>query len=69
MATISTLFDGRFTVWPIFMIVQTDESCRKNIENFVSLTSGRKIGHVYILSYLLNGSMKSLDSFFVGKVI
>ena len=29
----------------------------------------KKIGCVYILSYLLNVSLKSLDCFFVGKVI
>ena len=52
------------------MIVRTYGSCRKNIDNFVILTLQRKIGQgIYILSYLLNVSMKSLHSFFVGKVI
>ena len=58
MATISTLFYNHLWVWPIVMLV-TYGSCRKYIDNF----------GVYILSYLLNVSIKSLHSFFVGKVI
>ena len=62
------MFDGYLRLWPIVMIVRTYGSCRKNIENFVFLTSQRKIGQgVYILSYLLNISMKSLLSFFCWK--
>ena len=48
-----------FEVWP---------RAGKNIDNFVFLMSQRKIGQdVDILSYLLNGSMKSLHSFFCWK--
>ena len=57
-ATISTLFDTWFIVWPI---VNGMQSYRKILATSGFDVKMENLRDVYIFSYLLNGSIKSLD--------